>query len=186
MSLLQTRIGQPGWISLRLEEAARLGAHAGDFVLVVDVSRQELHVLHESGCLATHAVSTSRYGLGSQPGSHATPTGWHRVRDRYGLDEPLGRVFRDRRPQPEVAPLHDAGEADLILTRILHLEGLEPGHNDTSFARFIYLHGTNREDRLGTPASLGCVRLGNRALAALFNLTLRSDIYCWIGTLDSG
>ncbi|MHC5157402.1 MAG: L,D-transpeptidase family protein, partial [Planctomycetota bacterium] len=52
---------------------------------------------------------------------------------------------------------------DLILSRILWLEGLQDGVNRggnvDSYSRYIYIHGTNAVDDLGRPASAGCVRL---------------------------
>ncbi len=62
------------------------------------------------------------------------------------------------------SPAASAGAAeDLVLSRILWLDGREPGRNrggdvDTR-RRFIYVHGTNHPEALGTPASHGCVRL---------------------------
>ena len=73
------------------------------------------------------------------------------------------------------------GDADLILSRIIWLDGLEPGINKggtvDSRARYIYLHGTNQEQLLGTPASHGCVRMANRDIAALFLLARARPLY---------
>jgi lipoprotein-anchoring transpeptidase ErfK/SrfK len=167
----------------RVAEALQRGASPADFVLLVDAGRQEMSVWHHGRELRRFQVSTSRHGLGGEPDSNTTPTGWHRVEARYGLDEPLGRVFRSRLPQPEVIVSGGwrSGEEDFILSRILHLTGLEPGVNEQSFNRYIYIHGTNREDLLGTPASIGCIRMSNREVAELFNLTIRHEVYCWIG-----
>ncbi len=71
----------------------------------------------------------------------------------------------------ECAP--EEQEKNLITTRILWLEGLEDGHNrgpgrDT-FARYVYIHGTNQEDRIGTPNSHGCVLLRNAEVVELFD-----------------
>ncbi|MFA5041157.1 MAG: L,D-transpeptidase, partial [Bdellovibrionales bacterium] len=65
-------------------------------------------------------------------------------------------------------PLHDT-EDDLVLTRILWLEGRE-SHNANTKERYIYIHGTNREDLLGTPASHGCIRMSNNEIIELFDL----------------
>ena len=56
-----------------------------------------------------------------------------------------------------------------MLTRILWLDGEEP-HNRTSKDRYIYIHGTNREDLIGTPASAGCVCLKNSDVIELYDL----------------
>ena len=60
------------------------------------------------------------------------------------------------------------GEEDLVLTRILWLEGLDP-ENENTRDRYIYIHGTNQEELIGTPASHGCVRLRNDDMIELFN-----------------
>ena len=112
-------------------------------------------------------VSTSQYGLGSEPGSLRTPLGDFRVGEKIGDGQPLGAVFKSRVPTGELGL--DAPEDDLILTRILWLEGLEP-HNANTRARYIYIHGTNHEARIGQPASHGCVRMRNADIAELYDL----------------
>ena len=61
---------------------------------------------------------------------------------------------------------------DLILSRILWLDGLEPGYNRggkvDSRNRYIYIHGTNQVDALGQPASAGCIRLDPQAVIDLY------------------
>jgi lipoprotein-anchoring transpeptidase ErfK/SrfK len=42
--------------------------------------------------------------------------------------------------------------------------------NANSYQRYIYIHGTNHEDRIGTPASHGCVRMKNSDVAELYDL----------------
>lgn len=127
-------------------------------------------------------VSTAAAGTGNEPGSNRTPTGLHRICERIGDDAPSRTEFRSRIPTGRVIqPGADGGADDLILTRILWLDGLQPGVNEHSRARFIYLHGTNREDLLGTPASHGCVRMANADILHLFNvLALHPDVYCWL------
>ena len=53
------------------------------------------------------------------------------------------------------------------MTRILWLDGIEPGNANT-YDRYIYIHGTNHEDQIGRPASHGCVRMKNADVAELF------------------
>jgi L,D-transpeptidase YbiS len=127
-------------------------------------------------------VSTAAAGTGNTPGSNRTPTGLHRVCDRIGDGAPQGAEFSSRLPTGRVIqPGADGRADDLILTRILWLDGLQPGVNEHSRARFIYLHGTNREDLLGTPASHGCVRMANADILHLFDLLApHPDVYCWM------
>jgi lipoprotein-anchoring transpeptidase ErfK/SrfK len=60
-------------------------------------------------------------------------------------------------------------EDDLILSRILWLEGLDP-ENANTVDRYIYIHGTNQEELIGTPASHGCVRMRNLDMIELYDL----------------
>jgi len=167
--------------ALVLANQARQGAPALDpslKVLVVDTARQRLGLL-EGGRLAFEAViSTAKNGLGCEQDSYRTPTGWHRIHARIGAGAEPGSVFRSRVATGEVWR-GEACDEDLILTRVLTLEGLEDGWNRgpgrDSLARFIYLHGTNQEGQLGTPVSHGCVRLGNAAVIELFDRVAEGD-----------
>lgn len=138
-----------------------------NLVLHVDTKRQRLSVKAGDVVLWQAPVSTSVHGPGEEEGSHRTPRGWHRVAEKFGDGEPLGRVFKNRRPTEEVwtADTPPSGE-DLILTRILWLDG-EEAHNRNSHERYIYFHGTNHEALIGTPASIGCIRLRNADMLRL-------------------
>jgi hypothetical protein len=122
-----------------------------------------------------YPVSTAANGLGEREGSLCTPRGRHRIAEKIGAGAPLGAAFRARVPTGEVWMPHLDAEnpgRDWILTRILWLEGLEPGKNQgghvDSHARYIYIHGTSEEQRIGTPASHGCIRMRNADVADLF------------------
>jgi UDP-N-acetylmuramate--alanine ligase len=140
-------------------------------LLVVDVDRQRAVWFEGGEALDTWPVSTARAGIGGTQGSYRTPPGWHRVHRRIGEDAQPGCVFMSREPTGETWR-GEARDDDLILTRILTLDGLEdgvnrgPGHD--SLERYIYLHGTNHERLLGRPASHGCVRFSNDDICALF------------------
>lgn len=126
--------------------------------------------------LASYPVSTASKGLGEAMDSGQTPRGRHYIRARIGEGLPLNAVLKGRRWTGEIYT-EALGQVypgrDWILTRILWLCGLEPGFNrggrvDT-FRRYIYIHGTPELERLGTPASHGCVRMDSRDLLALFS-----------------
>ncbi len=135
--------------------------------LRIDVPRQILVLTEAGGAKKTYPVSTSQFGLGPEPGSYRTPLGRFAVSEKVGHDAPLGSVFKSRLPTGEIAPA--GGDEDLILTRILWLEGLEEQNANTK-DRYIYIHGTNQENLIGTPASHGCVRMRNADIAELFDL----------------
>ena len=115
--------------------------------------------------LAIYAVSTSRFGLGTEEGSMKTPTGRFRVGEKIGDGMPVGTVFKSRRPVRATPKL--LRDEDLVMTRILWLEGLEAANANTH-DRYIYIHGTNHEEQIGEPASHGCIRMRNAEVAALF------------------
>jgi hypothetical protein len=143
------------------------------------VARQELWLVRAGRRIARYVCSTARAGIDAREGSGGTPPGWLEVREKIGDGLPLGAVLHGRRFTGEIHDPADTSEEDRILTRILRLGGLEPGRNlggdvDT-WSRMIYIHGTNREDRLGTPDSHGCVRLSSADVTELFD---RVDVGC--------
>ena len=146
--------------------------------LVVDTERQRLALVENGAVVAEHAVSTAAAGIGGESGSFKTPPGWHRIHARIGAGEPSGAVFESRLPTGATWR-GEAREDDLILTRVLTLEGLEDGVNRgpgrDSLERYIYIHGTNHEAALGKPASHGCVRMANAAVLELFERVLPGD-----------
>jgi lipoprotein-anchoring transpeptidase ErfK/SrfK len=89
------------------------------------------------------------------------------VAEKIGAEAPLWTEFKSRQPTGRIA--EPGGEQDGILSRILWLEGTDEENANTK-DRYIYFHGTNREDLIGTPASHGCVRLRNVDIAELFDL----------------
>jgi L,D-transpeptidase YbiS len=133
--------------------------------LRVDTNRQRLEVLRYGKICKSYAISTSKFGLGREPGSNQTPLGQFLVGEKIGSGAALGTVFESREPTGQLAA--QGGDEDLILTRILWLHGLEEDNANTR-ERFIYIHGTNQEALLGTPASHGCVRMSNADIAECF------------------
>jgi len=147
-------------------------------VLLVDTRRQRLVVIEEGRAIGEWPVSTALAGIGGADGSLKTPPGWHRVHEKIGAGAAEGTVFESRVPTGALWR-GEANDADLILTRVLTLEGLEDGVNRgpgvDSLARYIYFHGTNHELRLGRPDSHGCVRLANTDVIELFDLAREGD-----------
>lgn len=96
-----------------------------------------------------------------------TPTGRLRVAEKFGAGLPIDTAFKSREPMKATTEMLNA--EDLIMSRILWLDGLEP-ENANSYRRYIYIHGTNHEDQIGRPASHGCIRMKNADVAELFDL----------------
>lgn len=147
-------------------------------LVVVDIPWQRVYVLDRGQLLFEALCSTAAKGVGSAEGSWQTPPGWHRIYRRIGDGAPLGRVFESREPTGRIWA-GEADAADLILTRILQLEGLESGINQgpgcDSLERYIYLHGTNQTAQLGEAHSHGCVRLSPSSILPLFEATHEGD-----------
>jgi lipoprotein-anchoring transpeptidase ErfK/SrfK len=133
----------------------------------ISVRKQRLTLRSGRKKVAEYPVSTSRFGLGSKAGSFKTPTGRFRIAEKIGDGMPIGTVFKSRRPVKPTKKLLQ--EEDLVMTRILWLDGLDR-RNANTHSRYVYIHGTNQEESLGMPASHGCVRMNNADVAELFEL----------------
>lgn len=145
-------------------------------LLVVDTDKQCLQCYEGDTLLHTFPVSTGKNGLGELNGSECTPRGWHSIHSIIGLEnEPnsvfVARLWTGEIYTPDLAAQHPG--RDWILTRILQLDGLEPGRNKggdvDSLMRTIYLHGTPDSTQLGKPGSRGCIRMRNMDIIALAN-----------------
>lgn len=135
--------------------------------MVVSVPDQKMAVYREETLLATFPVSTSKFGYGDERGTNHTPMGKLRVAKKIGGGEPSGMKFKSRRPTGEIVAVNAPGR-DPIVTRILWLKGRD-GENRNAYKRYIYIHGTPEEAKLGTPASFGCIRMASRDVLWLFD-----------------
>ena len=133
----------------------------------VSLHDQELKLRRGRKIIRRYPVSTSRFGLGSEENSHKTPLGNFRISDEIGEAMPSGTIFVGRVPLKPDDPLPPT--EDLVLSRILWLDGVEP-HNANTRNRFIYIHGTRHEDKIGEPDSHGCIRMRNADVIELFDL----------------
>jgi len=179
---MPTLAPSPSLAALIRAALARTGAPVRELperLVLVDVEQQQLFLVEHGAVTGQYPVSTSAQGVGGESGSFRTPAGWHRVHRRIGAGAPPGTVFVSREPTGETWR-GETRDDDLILTRVLTLEGLEdgvnrgPGHD--SLERYIYLHGTNHEDELGRPTSQGCVRLANADVVELFDRVAEGDL----------
>jgi len=148
-----------------------------DELLFISIANQELHHIKNKKIINTFTISSSKYGTGNKNGSNKTPLGLHKIKEKYGEKTPIngrmiGRIFYG-----EISTIYqDAtkSKTDDITSRILWLEGLEKGKNKgigiDSYKRYIYIHGTSEEGRLGTPASHGCIRMKNKDVIDLYKI----------------
>ncbi len=144
----------------------------------ISIGDQRLILFDDEGReLRLYSVSTARSGAGERQGSYCTPRGRHIVRAKIGTGQPVNTVFVGRRPTGETytPELRERFPGrDWILTRILWLSGCEPGFNrlgevDT-MRRYIYIHGSPDDVAMGTPGSIGCIRMRNADMIELFDL----------------
>ena len=144
-------------------------------LLFVSIENQKMYHIKEGAIVKKYIISSSEYGTGSEAGSNKTPLGLHKVKEKYGDETPIngrmiGRVFYG-----QIATLYNdktKSKTDDVTSRIFWLEGLENGKNKgegiDSYKRYIYIHGTSEEGRLGTPASHGCIRMKNNEVIDLY------------------
>ena len=59
------------------------------------------------------------------------------------------------------------GSYNFLMNPILE-NGKNKGEGIDSYKRYIYIHGTSEEGRLGTPASHGCIRMKNNEVIDLY------------------
>lgn len=138
----------------------------------------------------SHVISTSLRPPSNVKDSLGTPRGLHAIAEKHGAGTPPGIVFKARvSTGKHFCEFDQAQQAkNLITSRILWLRGLEPGVNagknaagevvDT-YGRYVYIHGTNHEERLGTPFSGGCIEMHNLEIIALFDEVRVGDLV-WI------
>ena len=144
-------------------------------VLFVNITEQKMYYIKEGGIVKTYVISSSSYGVGNKAGSNKTPIGLHKVKQKFGEETPIngkmiGRVFYG-----DIATIYTdntKSKTDDVCSRILWLVGLEEGLNKgegiDSYNRYIYIHGTSEEGRLGKPASHGCIRMKNKEVIELY------------------
>jgi hypothetical protein len=81
---------------MTLETPARQSLR--DCELRVDIARQAVDLILDGSLEASWPVSTSRYGIGFEPGSFKTPTGRFVVAEKIGAGVPLWAEFKSRQP----------------------------------------------------------------------------------------
>jgi lipoprotein-anchoring transpeptidase ErfK/SrfK len=162
------------------EHIGKLGVKPTSKILVVDTRKQTLTVLQNKQIEKIYSISTSKKGIGQRIHSYQTPQGLHRINEKIGHGVPRYGIFQ-RRQYTGVAwrKIPRSGHRkDYISTRILRLEGLQPGFNKghdgwgklvDSEERAVYIHGTTMEWKLGSPSTKGCVHMSAEDVIKLFN-----------------
>ena len=143
--------------------------------IFVEIAKQLLGHFKDGILIKDYAISTSRNPPSCIKDSLGTPTGLHKIDGKIGAGETLDTVFRARKPDGKLSEQSaEEQQKNLILARIMRLRGLEDGINSggnlDTYERFVYIHGTNQEDKIGTPNSHGCILMRNAEIADLFDI----------------
>jgi len=146
------------------------------YYIEIDISRQLLRLYNGSDIVKEYAVSTAKNGPGELQDSECTPRGEHVIVEKIGGDCPPDTVFVSRTPTGEIYTPElrkQFPDRDWIVTRIMWLQGTEPGKNRggnvDSRERFIYIHGAPDDVEMGRPGSRGCIRMRNQDVIELFD-----------------
>ncbi len=164
-----------------VRECYGLNVCLSQHILFVSITSQTLSLFEDGVLKKVYSVSTSRKPPSCVENSNGTPLGLHKIDGKIGEGAPLRTVFRGRVSCGLVEEQTSAEQQkNLITTRIMRLRGLEDGVNagglvDT-YNRYVYIHGTNQEDKIGTPNSHGCVLLSNKDVVELFDVVKDGDI----------
>jgi len=151
-------------------------------ILIVSIAEQQLYLIKNQKLKSSYSISSAEAGVGNQSGSYQTPLGIHYISEKFGENTTIATIFKARKNTHAIAKIlntHDAKSTeDNITSRILWLDGLEEGlnkgfdqqgNNVDSHSRYIYIHGTDEEGRLGKAASHGCIRMANKDIIELFD-----------------
>ena len=143
----------------------------------IHISSQTLELIIDKSLYKIYQISSAKNGLGEKENSYCTPRGRHKISKKIGdgLKENSVLVGREFTGEIFNEPMFEQyPDRDWILTRILWLEGLEE-HNKNSKDRYIYIHGTPDSTELGKTGSKGCIRVKNKDMVEIFNLSHEGD-----------
>ncbi len=148
-----------------------------EYAIIVNPENQMLYLVRNDSIHRTFIISTGKNGLGSEANSGKTPTGTHRIKQKFGDGAEAGAIFVARANTGKISTIHTDEtniKKDHVTTRIIWLEGLEEGVNKgkgiDTYNRYIYIHGTPEEGLLGQPASQGCIRMKNIEVIELYDM----------------
>jgi lipoprotein-anchoring transpeptidase ErfK/SrfK len=135
--------------------------------MIVSVKDQTMLLTKNGKPVKAYRVSTSKFGLGNTRNSKKTPLGKMEIAKKIGGGSKAGTVFKSRVKTGQIMKPNTRGR-DPIVTRIMWLKGNEYRNRDT-YSRYIYIHGTPAEHKIGTPASYGCIRMKSHDVIDLYS-----------------
>lgn len=144
--------------------------------IYISAEESTLSIIENGEIIKSYPVSLAKKGLGNKIDSNKTPLGLHEIKDMIGGDLPINAILDERiytGKEAEIISEPVESNNDLVTSRIMWLSGLEDGYNKggsvDSHDRLIYIHGTQEEGLIGSPASHGCIRMYNKDVIDLFN-----------------
>lgn len=147
-----------------------------DELIYISIKNQRLYHISDNNILDEYIISSAKKGVGNIRNSDKTPLGLHFIKEKYGQNTPINGRMIARKFEGLIATIYQdttSSKTDDITSRILWLAGLEEGINKggnvDSYQRYIYIHGTSEEGKLGIPASHGCIRMSNLDIINLFD-----------------
>jgi hypothetical protein len=169
----------PHW-DLICRAAERVGAAITRQAISVSIAEQIMWLWEEGEVVEQYLIGTGLRPPSNELNSGGTPLGLHVIAEKIGANEPYGMLFQDRKPIGYCFQecSDSVNQVSKITSRILWLAGLEL-ENGTSYSRYIYIHGTNREHLLGKePFTHGCINMGNAEVINLFDrIEKGSNVY---------
>ena len=160
-----------------IEKAKQYMSEDFNELLFVSIAKQKLYYIKDEKIITSFIISSSKYGTGNKNGSNKTPLGLHKIKEKYGDKTPINGKMVGRIFYGNIATIYNdttKSKTDDVTSRILWLDGLEKGKNMgegiDSYKRYIYIHGTSEEGRLGAPASHGCIRMKNKDVIDLYRM----------------
>jgi hypothetical protein len=153
------------------------GLRGTQHVVIAAVCEKILGYFQNGKLVFSFSHSSARLGRSCEENSFKTPWGLHSICEKYGDGAPPGMIFKARQSTGKCWHETDAtteANRSLVTTRILRLSGLEPGTNQgpgvDSFARYIYIHGTNHPEQFPDNLSAGCILMRDADLIQLYEL----------------
>lgn len=149
----------------------------GSPLLILWGPSQTMYYTNGKSLVKEFKVSTGFLGFANTGDSGSTSTGLLKITNKIKapkkyqvlvnkkpINMVLGANTEGKRKDPQTGEFHEAE----VLTGILELQGLEQCNKNT-YARSIYVHGTNKENELGAKHSNGCIRVSNDIILYLLN-----------------
>ena len=152
--------------------------HLSEPWIEVDVCHQLFTIWSDGTPQKNLVISTGKKGCGQLLDSEKTPLGIHKICEKYGDNAPKYSIFKYKKFRGKIWDPQSPTSDDLILSRILVLEGLQKGFNRgknkeglcvDSYARGIYIHATAEENLIGIPSSHGCIRMKNSEIIEIYD-----------------